>query len=74
MKPEEQERLRQLRQASPQIETAYHLVEQFLRMVRERSGEHLAAWRACAQASRLQVFDSFVTGVRTATKVPSWPA
>jgi transposase len=64
LKPEEQERLRQLRQASPQIEMAYHLVEQFLRMVRERSGEHLAAWLAEVLASQLQAFDSFVTGVQ----------
>ena len=64
LKPEEQERLRQLRQASPQIETAYHLVEQFLRMVRERSGEHLAAWLTEVGASQLQAFDSFVTGVQ----------
>jgi transposase len=64
LKPEERERLRQLRQASPQIETAYQLVEQFLRMVRERTGEQLAAWLAQVQASRLKAFDSFVTGVQ----------
>ena len=64
LKPEERARLRQLRQASPQIETAYQLVEQFLRMVRERTGEQLAAWLAEVQASRLQAFDSFVTGVQ----------
>jgi transposase len=63
LKPEEQERLRQLRQASPQIETTYHLVEQFLRMVRERTGEHLAAWLAEVGASGLKAFDSFMTGV-----------
>jgi transposase len=64
LKPEEQERLRQLRQASPHIETAYHLVEQFLRMVRERTGEQLAAWLAEVEASHLKAFDSFVTGVQ----------
>jgi transposase len=64
LKQEERERLRQLRQASPQLETAYQLVEQFLRMVRERRGEQLAAWLAEVQASRLQAFDSFVTGVQ----------
>ena len=64
LKQEERERLRQLRQASPQIETAYQLVEQFLRMVRERSGEHLAAWLTEVGASQLQAFDSFVTGVQ----------
>jgi len=64
LKQEERERLRQLRQASPQIETAYQLVEKFLHMVRERTGEQLAAWLAEVQASRLQAFDSFVTGVQ----------
>ena len=43
LKQEERERLRQLRQARPQLETAYQLVEQFLGMVRERTGEQLAA-------------------------------
>ena len=63
LRPEERESLRQLRQASSEIETAYQLVDQFLRMVRERSGEQLATWLAEVQASRLQAFDSFVTGV-----------
>jgi transposase len=64
LKPEERERLRQLRQASPQLETAYQLVEQFLRMVRERTGEQLAAWLAFVQASQLEAFASFATGVQ----------
>jgi transposase len=38
-------------------------VEQFLQMVRERTGEQLSAWLAFVQASHLQAFDSFVTGV-----------
>jgi transposase len=64
LKQEERERLRQLRPASPQIEMAYQLVEKFLRMVRERTGEQLAAWLAEVGASQLKVFDSFVTGVQ----------
>jgi len=64
LKQEERERLRQLRQASPQLETAYQLVEQFLQMVRERTGEQLAAWLAEVEASQLDAFDSFVTGVQ----------
>lgn len=32
-------------------------------MVRERSGEHLAAWLAEVEASQLPAFDSFVTGI-----------
>ena len=63
LKQEERESLQQLRQASPPIETAYQLVEQFLQMVRERTGEQLAAWLAEVEASQLEAFDSFVTGV-----------
>ncbi|TMC92532.1 MAG: transposase [Chloroflexi bacterium] len=64
MTKEEQESLRQLRQASPHIETAYRLVEKFLQMVRERTGEQLDGWLAFVEASHLKAFDSFVTGVQ----------
>jgi transposase len=63
-KAEEQESLQQLRQARPQIEVAYQLVEAFLHMVRERTGEQLDAWLGAVQASHLEAFQSFVTGVR----------
>lgn len=33
-------------------------------MVRERTGEQLDAWLAAAQASRLEAFEPFVTGVQ----------
>src|SRR5260370_16674030 len=33
-------------------------------MLRERTGDQLTAWLAEAQASQLQAFDSFVTGVQ----------
>jgi transposase len=64
LKQEERESLRQLRQASPHIETAYQLVEKFLQLVRQRTGEQLAAWLSEVQASQLEAFDSFVTGVQ----------
>ncbi len=38
LKPEEQETLRQLRQASPQLEVAYQLVDDFLHMVADAHG------------------------------------
>jgi transposase len=63
-KPEEQERLRQLRQASPDLEATYHLVEEFLHMVRKRTGEQLDAWLNKVEASHLQAFQTFVTGVQ----------
>jgi transposase len=64
LKEEEQEHLRLLRQASPQLDAAYHLVEAFLHMVRERTGEQLDAWLAFAEASHLEVFESFITAVQ----------
>jgi transposase len=64
LKQEEREALRQLRLASPHVETAYQLVATFLQMVRERTGEQLDAWRASVQASQLEAFESFVTGVQ----------
>jgi transposase len=64
LKEEERENLRVIRQASPSIEIAYRLVEQFLQMVRERTGEHLDSWLEAVKASRLQAFESFVTGVQ----------
>jgi transposase len=65
-KPEEQETLRQLRQASPQIEALYQLVEDFLRMVRQRTADQLDEWLNKVKESHLQAFRPFVTGVRKA--------
>lgn len=64
LKPEEQENLRQLRQASSDLETAYHLVKEFLHMVHELTGERLEEWLDKVEASHLQAFQSFVTGVQ----------
>jgi transposase len=64
LKAEEQENLRQLRQASPDLETAYQLVKGFLHMVRELSGERLEEWLGKVEASHLQAFQSFVNGVQ----------
>src|SRR6266480_268300 len=64
LKAEEQETLQQLRQASSPLETAYQLVKAFLSMVRERTGEQLDAWLAAVQASHLEAFQTFVTGVQ----------
>ena len=64
LKAEELETLQQLRQASSHLETAYHLVKAFLSMVRERTGEQLDAWLEAVQASHLEAFQPFVTGVQ----------
>src|SRR6266536_2956584 len=63
-KPEEQETLRQLRQASPQLEVTYQLVDEFLHMVRERTGEQLDSWLNKVETSQLPAFHTFVAGVR----------
>ncbi len=64
LKAEEQATLRQLRQASPHLEIAYQLVKAFLHMARERRGEQLDAWLGAVQASHLEAFQPFVTGVQ----------
>src|SRR2546429_2658237 len=64
LKAAEQETLRQLRQASPHLEIAYQLVKAFLHMARERRGEELDAWLGAVQASHLEAFQPFVTGVQ----------
>jgi transposase len=64
LKAEEQETLRQLRQASPDLETAYQLVKELLQMVHELAGERLEEWLDKVEASHLQAFQSFVTGVQ----------
>jgi transposase len=63
LKKEEQETLRQLRQANLHVEATYQLVETFLQMLRERTAEQLDTWLAAMQASGLEAFASFVTGV-----------
>src|SRR6266446_3049139 len=64
LKAEEQENLRLLRQASPDLETAYQLVKEFLQMVRELTGERLEEWLGKVEAEALQAFQPFVTGVQ----------
>ena len=64
LKAEEQETLQQLRQANKHLETAYQLVKAFLSLVRERTGEQLDAWLEAVQASHLEAFQTFVTGVQ----------
>jgi transposase len=63
LKEEELAYLRLLRQASPPVEATYQLVNTFLQMVRERTGEQLDTWLGAVQASHLKAFQSFVTGV-----------
>ncbi|GHO60564.1 transposase [Ktedonobacter robiniae] len=61
---EEQEELFQIRQASPEIEAAYQLVQTVLQMLRERTGQHLETWLKAAETSHIPEFESFAAGVR----------
>jgi transposase len=63
LKPEERETLRQLRQVSQELEVTYQLVDDFLHMVRERTGEQLESWLNKVETSQLPAFHTFVTGV-----------
>ncbi|MBV9689077.1 MAG: ISL3 family transposase [Ktedonobacteraceae bacterium] len=64
LKQEELTQLRVLLQASDRAQTTYHLVEQFLHMVRECAGEQLDAWLQEVKASQLVAFTSFVTSIQ----------
>jgi transposase len=61
---EEQAAFLQIRQASPEIEAAYQLVQKFLQMMRERGGQHLETWLQAAEASHIPEFETFAAGVR----------
>jgi transposase len=62
---EEQEELLQIRQASPEIEAAYQLVQTFFQMMCERTGQqHLETWLKAAETSHIPEFESFAAGVR----------
>jgi transposase len=64
LKEEELKHLQLLRQASPRAETTYQLVETFLQMVRERTGQQLDAWLKDVEASHLKAFESFTTSIQ----------
>jgi transposase len=61
---EEREELIQVRQERPEIETAYQLVQTFMQMLRERTGQDLEKWLKTAEASNLPEFETFAAGVR----------
>jgi transposase len=52
-----------LRQAHPDLETAYRLTQDFLQMVRQREGERLDTWLTQVQESDLPELQSFAHGV-----------
>ena len=60
----EQQDLLLIQQASSTAQQAYQLVQTFMQMVRERTGEDLDAWLDKVQESHLPEFDSFATGIQ----------
>jgi transposase len=63
LRVEEQEMLVKLRQIHPEVNLAYDLVQQFARMLRSRTGEHLDAWLAQVESSKLPELQSFASGI-----------
>lgn len=61
---EESQELERLRQASPEIEAAYQLIQAFLQMIRNRTGQHLDDWLNTAENSGLPEFVVFAAGIR----------
>ncbi len=55
--------MERLRQLHPEIDLAYLLVQQFLQMVRTRTGERLDAWLEAVASSSLIDLQSFANGV-----------
>lgn len=61
---DEQQTLARLRNLDPEVDLAYELVQQFARMLRERTGkEQLAGWLERVASSPLSALHPFVAGV-----------
>jgi len=59
----EQERLGQLLNLSPEVQTVYALLQAFLRIVRERKHQELRSWMEQAIKSGIPELGSFVIGI-----------
>ncbi len=60
----EQHDLLLIQQASSTAQQAYLLVQAFMQMIRERTGEDLDAWLDKVQEGHLPEFESFATGIQ----------
>jgi transposase len=61
--PEEQAELLTLRQAHPEVNQTYDLVQQFAQMLRTRTGEQLDTWLARVADSQIPELQSFTLGI-----------
>jgi transposase len=60
---EEQESVSKLRQRDPEVDQAYLFVQQFLQMMRTRTGEKLDAWLLAVGSSSLVDLHAFVNSI-----------
>lgn len=60
----ERKELLLIQQASPTAHQAYLLVQAFMQMLRERTGDYLDEWLRKVQDSHIPEFDSFATGIQ----------
>jgi transposase len=58
----EQKELAAIRQASETAETIYQVVQEFLQILRARTGEHLDSWMRSVRACHIRELNSFVAG------------
>ena len=63
LEKEDQARLEQLLNLSPEVQTVYALLQAFMRMVREREHQQLRSWMEQAIVSGIPELGSFVTGI-----------
>src|SRR6266849_2340440 len=63
LKAEEQESVSKLRRLDPEIDQAYLFVQQFVQMMRTRTGEKLDAWLLAVGSSSLVDLHPFVNSV-----------
>ncbi|GAC1350886.1 MAG: hypothetical protein NVSMB27_37740 [Ktedonobacteraceae bacterium] len=60
---EEQAELSRLLETTEEVRLVYHLLQEFLQIVRERQAERLNAWMETARASGIKELRSFVAGI-----------
>jgi transposase len=60
----QQEELALIRSASPSAEVAYRLVQAFMEMVREHTGQQLETWLSSVEESALPELKSFAKGIQ----------
>ncbi len=60
----QQKELALMRQASSSAEAAYRLVQAFMQMIPEHTGQQLETWLSSVEASTLPEFKSFAKGIQ----------